>query len=86
MTGVDFVPVPTRDLERAAELLRHTLGLQRSVYMPERDFAEFETGNLTLERHRRARKWASSTTSTRNAIALHVDDVAAARAQLEAGA
>ena len=48
VTGVDFVPVPTHDLEPAVEFYGSTLGLRRSVYMPERNFAEFETGNLTL--------------------------------------
>ena len=48
VTGVDFVPVPTRDIEAAAEFYGKTLGLPRAVYYPERNFAEFETGNLTL--------------------------------------
>ena len=48
VSAVDFVGMPTRDLEKAVEFYGKTLGLQRSVYMPERNFAEFETGNLTL--------------------------------------
>jgi catechol 2,3-dioxygenase-like lactoylglutathione lyase family enzyme len=48
VTGVDFVPVPTRNLEAAARFYGETLGLPRSVYRPDRHFAEFETGNLTL--------------------------------------
>jgi catechol 2,3-dioxygenase-like lactoylglutathione lyase family enzyme len=44
----DFVSVPTQDLETAVRFYGETLGLHRSVYMPERNFAEFETGNLTL--------------------------------------
>ncbi len=47
VTGVDFFGIPTRDLERAVEFYGETLGLPRSVYMPDRHFAEFETGNLT---------------------------------------
>jgi predicted enzyme related to lactoylglutathione lyase len=82
VTGVDFVPIPTHDLEAAMEFYGGTLGLRRSVYRPERHVAEFETGNLTLTvmnaeamglRHERSA----------NAIALHVDDVAAVRATLE---
>jgi predicted enzyme related to lactoylglutathione lyase len=82
ITGVDFVPVPTHDLEAAVEFYGDTLGLRRSVYRPERHFAEFETGNLTLSvidaeamglRHVRSA----------NHIALHVHDVAATRATLE---
>ena len=48
ITGVDFLAVPTHDVLAAAEFYGETLGLRRSVYMPERNFAEFETGNLTL--------------------------------------
>src|SRR5690348_3298741 len=82
VTGVDFVAVPTRDIEAAAAFYGDTLGLRRSVYMPDRHFAEFETGNLTLSIIQ-AEKMGLEHHVNRNAIALHVDDVAAARAQLE---
>jgi predicted enzyme related to lactoylglutathione lyase len=82
ITGTDFVGVPTHDIERAVEFYGETLGLRRSVYRPERNFAEFETGNLTLsvidaekmglEHH--PQHW----------ISLHVDDVEAARETLQA--
>jgi catechol 2,3-dioxygenase-like lactoylglutathione lyase family enzyme len=39
VTGVDFVSVPTSDLERAVAFYGGTLGLRRSVYRPERNFA-----------------------------------------------
>ena len=48
ISRVDFVAMPTRDLERAVAFYGETLGLQRSVYRPERHHAEFEIGNLTL--------------------------------------
>jgi catechol 2,3-dioxygenase-like lactoylglutathione lyase family enzyme len=48
VTGVDFVAVPTNDLDAAVEFYGTTLGLERSVYYPERHFAEFETGTVTL--------------------------------------
>ena len=48
ISGVDFFALPTHDLEAAADFYGETLGLRRSVYMPERNYAEFETGNLTL--------------------------------------
>ncbi len=80
--GTDFVGLPTRDVEAAARFYGETLGIPRSVYMPDRGFAEFETGNLTLsvwnpeqmgiEHHR-----------SPNPVALHVDDVAEVRAKLE---
>ena len=80
--GVDFVPVPTHDLERAVEFYGTTLGLPRSVYMPERNYAEFETGNLTLSLIH-AEKMGLEYHVSGNAIALHVDDVQAARKLLE---
>ena len=46
--GVDFVGIPTHDVPAAAAFYGDVLGLPRSVYMPERNFCEFETGNLTL--------------------------------------
>jgi predicted enzyme related to lactoylglutathione lyase len=82
ITGVDFVAVPTHDIEAAAEFYGTTLALPRSAYNKERGFAEFETGNLTisvidaeamgLEHH-----------VQRHEIALHVQDVQAARSELE---
>ena len=82
ISGTDFVGMPTHDLETAVAFYGDTLGLRRSVYLPERSYAEFETGNLTLsvwnpeqmgiEHHR-----------SPNPVALHVDDVAEVREQLE---
>lgn len=80
--GVDFVAMPTRDVEDAARFYGETLGLRRSVFMPERNFAEFETGNLTLSVIN-GEKMGIGHHVNQNAIALHVDDVAAARATLE---
>jgi hypothetical protein len=48
VTGVDFVPVRTRDLDGAVQFYGTTLGLECSAHVPDRGFAEFETGNLTL--------------------------------------
>ena len=82
ISAVDFVGIPTRDLERAVDFYGNTLGLPRSVYMPERNFAEFETGNLTLN-IMNAEKMGLEHNALRNALALHVDDVAAVRSTLE---
>jgi predicted enzyme related to lactoylglutathione lyase len=81
--GVDFVALPTHDVQASAEFYGETLGLRRSVYMPERHFAEFETGNLTLSIID-AEAMGLEHHTMRHEIALHVDDVAAARATLEA--
>ena len=82
ITGVDFVPLSTKDFERAVEFYGETLGLPRSVYRPERNFAEFETGNLTLSIID-GEAMGIGHNLNRTAMALHVDDVEAARAELE---
>lgn len=83
VSRVDFVSVPTRDLGAAVAFYGDTLGLECSVHIPERNFAEFETGNVTLS------VWSPEAmgmefVAQANPVALHVDDVAAARAELEA--
>ncbi len=83
ITGVDFVAVPTRDLGAAMRFYGETLGMPRSAHIEGKPFAEFETGGVTLsviEPDKMGLPYAPN----RNAIALHVDEVAAARAELEA--
>ena len=80
--GVDFVALSTNDLEAAAGFYGDTLGLRRSVFMPERSYSEFETGNLTLSIID-GEKMGIGHNVNRNAIALNVEDVLAARAALE---
>ena len=82
VTGVDFAMVPTRQFETAIAFYGETLGLPRSVHRPDRGFAEFETGNLTLDVIEVERMGMTFQASP-NPIALHVDDVAQARAELE---
>jgi predicted enzyme related to lactoylglutathione lyase len=82
ITGVDFVAVSTHDLPKAVEFYGDTLGLPRSVYLEERNYAEFETGNLTLSVVDAA-KMGMEHSVRGHEIALHVDDVAAVRATLE---
>jgi predicted enzyme related to lactoylglutathione lyase len=83
VTGVDFVSVPTQDLERAVAFYGETLGLRRSVYHPERNFAEFETGTVTLSVVNPERMGIGSFQPNANHLALHVEDVAEARKTLE---
>jgi predicted enzyme related to lactoylglutathione lyase len=83
VTGVDFVTVPTRNFEQADQFYGDLLGLERSKRWGDMPAGEFETGSLTIavmqsdafglefERHS-------------HPIALHVDDVAAARKEVEA--
>ena len=82
VVGVDFVAVPTRDLATAVAFYGATLGLRRSAYRPDRHFAEFETGNLTLS-ILDAQAMGMEHHTNHNHIALHVDDIGTARAALE---
>ncbi len=80
--GVDFVAFQTTDFDRAMVFYGETLGLPRSVHMPDRGFAEFETGNLTLSIID-SEKMGMEHHPSLGPVALHVDDVAQARTQLE---
>lgn len=83
ITAVDFITVPTQNVERAVEFYEGKLGLVKSVYMPERGFAEVETGNVTVSLTNFEQMGMPFNRNT-NAFALHVDDIEAARANLEA--
>jgi predicted enzyme related to lactoylglutathione lyase len=86
VTGVDFVCVPSDDFDAALDFYGNVLGLERSSVWQRGDEppvgAEFETGNMTI---------AVIATKTIGLqfqpntvpIALHVEDVVAARAELE---
>jgi predicted enzyme related to lactoylglutathione lyase len=82
VTGIDFAPIPTRDLEQAVHFYGEVLGMPRAVYYPERNFAEFEPGDVTLSIYNPS-AMGMEHQSNANPYALHVDDVAAVRAELE---
>ena len=86
VTGVDFVSIPTNDLERAMDFYENVLGLPRStVWQPpgqEPLGAEYETGTVTLALIASERLGLEFRPNT-VPIALRVDDVEAARAELE---
>jgi len=87
VTGVDFVSGPTRDLEAAMDFYGDVLGLPRSSVWqrPGHDpvGAEFETGTVTIALMA-AERLGIEFQPNKVPIALRVDDVAAARAALEA--
>lgn len=83
VTGVDFVTVPTRDFDRAAEFYGGVLGLECSTRWGKMPAAEFETGTLTIALLQSDAFGLVFQPHT-HPIALHVDDVHAARAELEA--
>ncbi len=86
VTGVDFVTVPTQDLAAAREFYADVLGLPCSAVYQRGETpaigAEFETGNLTLS-ILHAEAVGMTFAPLGSPIALRVDDVEAARAQLE---
>jgi predicted enzyme related to lactoylglutathione lyase len=82
ITGVDFVTVPTHDLTAAVAFYGETLGLRRSVYLHERHYAEFETGNLTLSVIDAEKMGIEH--NPQKGISLHVEDIEDARRTLEA--
>ena len=83
ITGVDFVVVPTDGFDTAVAFYGDVLGLpciDRYGSMPG---AEFQAGNLTLA-VMEAKAFGQEFRPNAMPIALQVDDVAAARARLEA--
>ena len=82
ITGVDFITVPTRDFEKASEFYGSVLGLQRSKQWGQMPAREFETGTVTLALLS-CPGLGIPFTAHPAPIALQVDDVAAARAELE---
>jgi predicted enzyme related to lactoylglutathione lyase len=80
--GVDFVTLPTQDFQRAVEFYGTTLGLEESIRYGSKPGVEFETGSLTLA-IMESEAFGMTFAPHSHPIALHVDDVEAARAELE---
>jgi catechol 2,3-dioxygenase-like lactoylglutathione lyase family enzyme len=83
VTGVDFIAVPTQDFEKASEFYGDVLGLPCSKRWGNMPAGEFETGTLTIA-VMQSDAFGLEFKPHTHPIALHVEDVAAARAQLEA--
>ena len=83
ITGVDFVAVPTQDWERAKDFYGGTLGLERAKRWGNMPASEFETGSLTIALMQ-SDAFGIEFKPHSLPIALHVDDVHAAREELEA--
>jgi predicted enzyme related to lactoylglutathione lyase len=86
VTGVDFVSVPTSDLDAAMAFYGDVLGLERSSMwqQPGKDpvGAEFETGTVTIALIPSERLGITFQPNL-VPLALQVEDVEAARAELE---
>jgi predicted enzyme related to lactoylglutathione lyase len=83
VTGVDFITVPTQDYERAERFYGDVLGLERSKQWGSMPAREFESGNLTIA-VMQSDAFGVDFQPHSHPIALHVDDVEAARSELEA--
>jgi len=83
VTGVDFIALPTQDYDRASEFYGGVLGLPLSKRWGDMPAGEFETGTLTLALMQ-SDAFGIEFQPHSHPVALHVDDVHAARAELEA--
>ena len=83
ISGVDFIAVPTQDFEKADEFYGDVLGLERSKQWGSMPAREYETGSLTIA-VMQSDAFGIEFKPHSHPIALHVDDVAAAREELEA--
>jgi extradiol dioxygenase family protein len=82
VSGVDFICVPVTDIEKAREFYGEVLGLESGKQWGDMPGFEYETGNLTvavMQSDAFGQEFAPHT----HPVALHVDDVAAAREELE---
>jgi len=77
---VDFVDIPSRDVERSIAFYRDVLGLPQNP----RESTEFEAGNVTLAIWKPEDQGVEFSSGASRGIALRVRDVAAARVELEA--
>jgi catechol 2,3-dioxygenase-like lactoylglutathione lyase family enzyme len=70
---VDFVDIPSRDVERSIAFYRDVLELPQNPREP----TEFEAGNLTLAIWKPEDQGVEFSTGASHGIALRVEDVAA---------
>ena len=83
VTHTDFVFLPITGFEAAERFYGGVLGLECSKRYGNAIGGEFETGNLTIQLVDMARIGREFAPSTASAIALRVEDVPAARSDLE---
>jgi catechol 2,3-dioxygenase-like lactoylglutathione lyase family enzyme len=82
VTGVDFIAVPTRDVDQAVAFYEGVLGLERAKQWGNMPAHEFETGSLTIALMQ-SDAFGMEFKPHTHPIALQVDDVHAAREELE---
>ena len=82
VTGTDFITVSTKDLDAAVEFYGGVLGLPQSKRWGDMPGVEFETGNLTIA-VMQSEAFGLEPRANNHPIELRVDDVEAARTELE---
>jgi catechol 2,3-dioxygenase-like lactoylglutathione lyase family enzyme len=82
VTGTDFITVATQDFDAAVQFYGEVLGLPESKRWGQMPAAEFETGNLTIA-VMQSDAFGLEFQANNHPIELRVDDVEAARAELE---
>ena len=82
ISGVDFIAVPTQNFEKADEFYGDVLGLERSKQWGSMPAREYETGSLTIA-VMQSDAFGIDFQPHSHPVALHVDDVEAARKELE---
>jgi predicted enzyme related to lactoylglutathione lyase len=82
VTGTDFVTLPTQDWEAAKKFYGEVLGLPFSKQWGDMPAGEFETGNLTIA-VMQSDAFGQEFAPHSAPLALHVEDVEGARAELE---
>jgi catechol 2,3-dioxygenase-like lactoylglutathione lyase family enzyme len=83
VTGVDFVTLATKDFDAAIEFYGGVLGLPESARYGQMPGVEFETGTVTLA-ILQSDAFGIEYKTSNHPVAFQVDDVHAARAELEA--
>jgi predicted enzyme related to lactoylglutathione lyase len=82
VTGTDFLTVFVKDFGSASDFYGGVLGLECSARYGKMPGGEFETGNLTLQ-VMDSSAVGIEFSPNKHPVALHVDDVEAARGALE---
>ena len=82
ITGTDFITIATKDYDAAAEFYGKVLGLPFRKRWGTMPAGEFETGNLTIA-VMQSDAFGVEFQTNNHPIEFRVDDVAAARAELE---
>ena len=82
VSGVDFICVPVTDIDKAREFYGEVLGLEFGKQWGDMPGFEYETGNLTVA-VMQSDAFGIPFSPHSHPVALQVDDVEAARKELE---